>query len=137
MSRVDERSDLWSLGVMLFEMLAGRRPFDGLTLPEVCAKVLTSPAPQLSDLRPELDPELEAIVARCLEKEPRVRFPDVAALGAALRDFMARHVAPEEASVEPSSYFDETEGSIVPVAATRMSTRRRRRYAHVLGIVGI
>lgn len=136
-SRVDERSDLWSLGVVLFEMLAGRRPFDGVTLPEVCAKVLTSPAPLLSVLRPEIDPELEAIVARCLEKEPAHRYPDMASLGAALRDCLARHAVPAEASVEPSAYFDDPSGSIVPVATTRMSFRRRRRFAHAFGIVGI
>jgi len=138
-SRVDERSDLWSLGVVLFEMLAGRRPFGGVTVPEVCAKVLTEPAPSLSELRPELPPALEAIVARCLEKDPGDRYPDVASFGAALQEYRARHEAAVEASVEPSSYFesDRAAGSIVPVAATRGSRRRRRPWAHALGLFGI
>jgi serine/threonine-protein kinase len=142
-SRVDERSDLWSLGVVLFEMLTGQRPFEGVTVPEVCAKVLTAPAPLLSDFRPELPPALEALVGRCLQKDPGDRYPDVASLGVALKAALGEQVARNEAigetSVEPSSYGegDRTEGSIVPVAATRTTFHRRRRFAHALGLFGL
>jgi hypothetical protein len=138
-SRVDHRSDIWSLGVLLFEMLTDHRPFDGATVPEVCAKVLTAPAPSIRYWRPELDPELEAIVAHCLEKHPDERYPDVSALGAELHEYVARGPR-ADARIEPTSFFqpiDPNEGSIAPIAATRMSTRRRMRFAHALGIVGL
>ena len=138
-SNVDHRSDIWSVGVVLFEMLTDQRPFDGATVPEVCAKVLTAPAPSIRYWRPELDTELEAMVARCLEKHPDDRYPDVATFGAELQAYVARHAGTLDASIEHTSYFqtDTSEGSIAPIAATRISTRRRMRLAHALGIVGV
>ncbi len=140
-SAVDGRSDIWSVGVVLFELITGRHPFDGANVAEVCAKVLTSPAPSLQSLRPELPAELEGIVERCLEKNIDDRFPDVAALGAALQRFallQASDVA--DTSVEPTAFFERNsaEGSIAPVALfAPPSARRRRRAAHVLAGLGM
>jgi len=84
---VDQRADVWSLGVLLFELLTTKRPFDGETVPQVCATVLTAPAPRLSDSRDDLAAELDPIVLRCLEKEPNRRFESVAELAHALGPF--------------------------------------------------
>jgi serine/threonine-protein kinase len=84
---VDERSDIWSLGAILFEMLTARPPFLGETLPEVYAAVLAQPAPRVVSLRPDVPPGLDEIVQRCLDKDPARRFSDVADLAGALAPF--------------------------------------------------
>jgi len=84
---VDERSDIWSLGAILFEMLTARPPFLGETLPEVYAAVLAQPAPRVASLRPDVPPGLDQIVQRCLDKDPAQRFCDVADLAEALAPF--------------------------------------------------
>jgi eukaryotic-like serine/threonine-protein kinase len=80
-------SDQWSLGVCLFELLTARVPFPAESVPELCAAVLTQPALRMRSLRAEIPEELDAVVARCLEKDPQARFADVAALAAALEPF--------------------------------------------------
>jgi eukaryotic-like serine/threonine-protein kinase len=83
-SDVDARSDVWSLGVTLFELLTARPPFGGYSVAEVFAKVLGEPAPSVRAFRPEVDRELEAILLRCLAKDPARRFKNAASLRQAL-----------------------------------------------------
>lgn len=84
---VDTRSDVWALGVTLFELLGGDSPFAKGTMPEVCASILKDEPISLANLRPEIPAELEAVIRRCLAKEPKKRFDNVAELAAALRPF--------------------------------------------------
>jgi len=84
---VDERSDIWSLGAILFEMLTARPPFLGDTLPEVYAAVLSQPVPSVDGLRRGIPAGLDDIVQRCLDKDPAQRFCDVADLAEALAPF--------------------------------------------------
>jgi serine/threonine-protein kinase len=80
---LDGRSDLYAVGLLLFEMLTHRRPFPGDPIETLNAR-LTRDAPPLRTLAPALSPELERVVARALERAPDERFPDAAAMAAAL-----------------------------------------------------
>jgi tRNA A-37 threonylcarbamoyl transferase component Bud32 len=79
---VDARTDLYSLGVILYEMLTGALPFRGNTAEVLSAHLLRAPAP-LRERRPEIPPALEEVILRTLAKNPEDRFPSARALGLA------------------------------------------------------
>ena len=72
--KVDVRTDIWSLGLILHELLSGSPAFEGTTLPGVCAAIAADPPAALRLKRPEVPIEVEAIVLKCLEKDPNRRF---------------------------------------------------------------
>ena len=84
---VDARADIWSLGVIVYELLAARTPFDGGAFGEVCMKVLRSEIAPLRTVRPEVPEGLEAVVARCLRRPREERFAALAELARALAPF--------------------------------------------------
>ncbi|MFO0758860.1 MAG: protein kinase [Byssovorax sp.] len=101
---VDERTDIWALGVSLYELCTGRGPFEAPSLREVCVKVLASdPAPPRA-LRPEIPPGLEAVILRCLQKDRENRYATVTALRNALSPFASSAVAPVPQPSQPSGY---------------------------------
>ena len=72
--RVDARTDLFALGVLLFELATGERPFRGTNGAELSGAILRDPPPGLVARRPQAPADLERIVSRCLEKDPRDRY---------------------------------------------------------------
>jgi hypothetical protein len=85
-SAADARSDVWSLGAILFELLTGQTPFVGSPT-SVITKVVSDPVPWPTDLRPNLPPELARVVMRALQRDPRQRFQNMRELAQALEPF--------------------------------------------------
>ena len=88
--RVDARSDLFSLGVVLFEMLTGRPPFGGPTVGSAIASILRDEPPLVSKGHPGVPPELDRIIATALRKAPDRRYQDADHLLADLQQVSAR-----------------------------------------------
>jgi len=88
---VDMRTDIWALGVICFELLTGTLPFQAETLPQLCMAISLAPPVALRSIRPELPAEVEAIILRCLSKNPSQRYANVAEFAAALVAFAPPH----------------------------------------------
>jgi serine/threonine-protein kinase len=84
---VDARTDIWSLGVILFELLTLKVPFPGATLPELIVKVATGATPRLRDLRPDAPAGLEAVIDTCLKKRREDRYESIGDLAVALAPY--------------------------------------------------
>jgi serine/threonine-protein kinase len=80
----DRRSDIFAAGVVLFELIAGQRPFQGSNTPAVLYEIVHKPAPPLQRFRPEVPDRLEAVVRRALEKDPERRYATAADFAAEL-----------------------------------------------------
>ena len=88
---VDSRTDIWALGVILFELITANRPFHAEGVTELAIKIATEPALSVRELRPDLPPGIDVVIARCLEKDRAQRFQTVGDLAIALRDFASPH----------------------------------------------
>jgi serine/threonine-protein kinase len=84
---VDARTDVWAVGVVLYEFCTGMMPFEGDSLPALCTAVLTKTPVPVKTLRPELPAELDHIILGCLAKEPADRFGNIAELVQELAPF--------------------------------------------------
>ncbi|AKT39157.1 uncharacterized protein CMC5_033040 [Chondromyces crocatus] len=119
---VDARADLFSVGVVLYEALTGSRPFSGASVSERMEAVHAGRAQSVRDLRPDVGPELEALLARALAPHPEDRFPDASTMAHAL-DVLRSTVAslPEErrsAVTRASSAATALEDLTVPEEAS-------------------
>jgi len=122
-SEIDARTDLWSLGIVLYEMLAGECPFVGETSIATSYAVVNEPPPPLYARAPDVPLPLETLVARLLKKQPRDRYASAAAVVQDLED-----IAKESASL----------GGAHPRALeTAVARAWRRRPPHFAGAVGL
>ncbi len=91
---IDARTDVYALGIMLYECLSGQIPFDGDTAAAVLLKHITTPVPSIRELRPELPGAFESILKTALAKTPAERYPDTHAFWAALTQLETKAKAP-------------------------------------------
>lgn len=101
-SGVDQRSDLWAVGLLMYELLAGRSPFQGMNAAQICLKITRGQMPSVAEVRAGLPPRLCAAIQRCLEVDPARRPQSADELIAELEPFSSRHAGasdpPKEAA---------------------------------------
>jgi len=107
---IDNRSDVWSCGIMLFEMLTGKRPFTGTTVTQTIMAIMTETVPDIEELRPDIPLALADLIYRMLEKDPLQRIPSVRYVGAELESILHGN---KSTPVTPHRFVTPT-----PVAAT-------------------
>ena len=118
--KVDGRSDLYSLGVMLFQLLTGVLPFRGDSMAELMYKIGNEEAPDVRTLRKELPEQLANLVALSLSKRPETRYQSGDAFAADLRALLSDEVREPVPAVEaPSSFDQSTVVFAVPVQAPK------------------
>ena len=99
---IDGRSDIFSLGCTLYEMVAGTRPFARKTIPETMAAILSEDPPDLGAATKTAPPDLGRLIAHCLEKAPEARFQSALDLAFALRSLPGASSLGGDAALDPS-----------------------------------
>lgn len=92
---VDHRADIYALGVILFEMIAGRLPFDYKNLNQMMVAHIAEPPPSPVEFNPDCPPPLEAVILKALEKSPEDRYPDMQAMVDALKGVIGSSTLPK------------------------------------------
>ena len=135
-ARVDERSDQYSLAVVLYELLAGEPPYTGDNFMAVAMKHIQQPVPSVRDVRPDVAPRIDAIVSRGMAKRPDDRFPSTEAMMAALEAAQAGR----DSTPVPVTQADDGATESIPVPGplpTAAHSRRRFPPPIVIGLVGV
>jgi eukaryotic-like serine/threonine-protein kinase len=143
---VDARTDIWALGIILYQLLVNEVPFGGDTLPAVCISVATDPPPPIRSRRPDVSPALEAVILRCLQKDPNQRFASVGDFALALARFSPLraqssrepvnrvrqaggvHGSVGGAASSREQAFSPSSGTVAPFGRTASEAHRRGRF---------
>jgi serine/threonine-protein kinase len=128
--RCDPRSDIYSLGIVFYEMLTQSTPFDADTPLAVLMKHLHDPLPLPREVDPSIPPAIERIVVKCLAKSPEDRYPDAEAMGLALRQAVDEAEIELPAQVARSPWLDAEEAThgSVPGSAAVLSGADRGKF---------
>jgi serine/threonine protein kinase len=116
---IDHRTDLFSLGVMFYEMLAGARPFQGDSAPMLMASILRDPHPDLSAHRPDLPAAVVNLISRCLEKRPEHRIATARAVYDELRHAQRQLDSAQQQPAERATRPDAAASIVVLPFANR------------------
>ncbi|HEU4570655.1 MAG TPA: protein kinase [Gemmatimonadales bacterium] len=127
---IDGRSDLYSLGIVAYQMCTGQPPFAAPTVAGILMKQITEPAPLVTEARPDIPEDLSLAIARCLEKDPENRWPTADALRRSLESRTAGGYQPTGTSFRAQR---RTTG-VAPRAST--GTRRPTGRTGTRGLVG-
>jgi serine/threonine protein kinase/tetratricopeptide (TPR) repeat protein len=120
---MDARTDLFSFGILVYELSTGKRPFSGETFADVNSAILRDSPPSLTSMRSDLPLDLERILGRCLEKKPRERFQTALDVANELRG-LQRMGAP----TEPSLHVPQDRPSIAVLPFDNLSGDREQEY---------
>ncbi len=127
--QADARSDVWAVGVMIFELLAGRLPFEGGDTPAIFVEIATKAPARLRDVVPSVPPELSRVVERCLRRNPEERYPSATEVARDL-DHSIRGEAIEPTqrrSLVPLDFAPRPVGEAPPRALASSTTTARQR----------
>ncbi len=132
---LDARSDIFSLGTILYELLTGRRAFDGRTIDETLEQVVSAHPRAVDKIRPETPPALVAIVRKAMERDPAQRYQKASDFRNALADFVdGSRATVSEISVAAGAAADrQWRPAHAAQAAARRSQRRRGGISHLPG----
>jgi serine/threonine-protein kinase len=139
--RIDARSDIWSLGVVLYELLSGELAFSGESITRVCIAVLQEEPRSLREIKPQIADGLEQVVLRCLAKNPEERYQTVADLAEALLPFgpaRASVLVDRARAVVSGAKVGDSDSRVPwdPAVSTLAASRRSRSEQATLGAQG-
>jgi serine/threonine protein kinase len=122
---IDGRTDVWAVGVVIFELLAGRRPFDAPSHNEVVVKIFTTDAPPIDSVAPEVPEDIAQVITRALARDREARFPTMRAMhDAFLGCPTARGEPPRDRKTEPAQKTSQAlAGALTVLARPRVLTR--------------